>query len=121
MRELRILVATAEAERLRGVLVMAAAQVALGGQATVFLQLDAVGLLRPPIEAPRDGAHQAAGLPSLAMVIDEALGSGVAILACQSGLALCGMSAEDLPAGVEVGGPIGFLQQTDDDARLLFA
>src|SRR3546814_9198577 len=91
MRELRIVVATADAERLRGALVIAAAQAALGGGAAVFLQLDAVGLLRMPVEAPRDEAHRAAGLPSLAMVIEEALGLGVTLLACQSGLALCGM------------------------------
>ncbi|WP_242128787.1 DsrE family protein [Sphingobium sp. Sx8-8] len=119
MRELRIVVLTADAERLRGGLVMAAAQAALGGKAAVFLQLDAVGLLRAPIGAPRDEAHEAAGLPSLAALMEEALGLGVVVLACQSGLALCGLSAEDLPEGVEVGGPVGFLQQGGDEARLL--
>ena len=121
MRELRIVVATADAERLRGALVMAAAQAALGGGVTLFLQLDAVGLLRAPRSAPLDEAHRAAGLPSLAMVIEEALGLGVILLACQSGLALCGMTVDDLPKGVEVGGPVGFLQQTSDEARLIFA
>ncbi|WP_375197243.1 peroxiredoxin [Sphingobium sp.] len=121
MRELRIVVATDDAERLRGALVMAAAQAALGGRAAIFLQLDAVGLLRSPMVAPQDERHRAAGLPSLAMLADEALGLGVAILACQSGLALCGLSAKDLPDGVEVAGPVGFLQQTGDEARLIFA
>ncbi|WP_176597660.1 MULTISPECIES: DsrE family protein [Sphingobium] len=121
MRELRIVVATAEAERLRGAMTIAAAQAALGGAATVFLQLDAVGLLRTPIQAPRDAAHRAAGLPSLEMLVEEALGLGVVILACQSGLALCGMTVESLPAGVEIGGPVGFLQQMGDETRLLFA
>lgn len=121
MRELRIVVATADAERLRGALVMAAAQAALGGKAALFLQLDAVGLLRAPIGAPQDEAHRAAGLPSLEMLVEEALALGVVILACQSGLALCGMTVESLPAGVEIGGPVGFLQQTGDATRLLFA
>ncbi|AJR22670.1 MULTISPECIES: DsrE family protein [Sphingobium] len=121
MRELRIIVATADAERLRGALVIAAAQAALGGGAALFLQLDAVSLLRAPPEAPCDEAHRASGLPSLAMVIEEALGLGVILLACQSGLALCGMTADDLPQGVEVGGPMGFLQQTGEEARLIFA
>src|SRR3546814_14104241 len=66
-------------------------------------------------------SHRAAGLPSLAMVIEEALGLGVTLLACQSGLALCGMTADDLPKGVEVGGPVGFLQQTGEEARLILA
>lgn len=121
MRELRIVVTTADGERLRGALVMAAAQAALGGKAAVFLQLDAVGLLRAPMVAPQDEAHRTAGLPSLRQLVDEAVGLGVALLACQSGLALCGLSAQDLPEGVEVGGPVGFLQQTGDEARLLFA
>ncbi|WP_022684402.1 DsrE family protein [Sphingobium bisphenolivorans] len=121
MRELRIVVTTAEAERFRGALVLAAAQVALGGRAAIFLQLDAVSLLRTPVAAPEDEAHRAAGLPSLAMLIEEAAELGVAIIACQSGLALCGLRAAALPAGAEVGGPLGFLQATDDEARLLFA
>ena len=121
MRELRIIVATADTERLRGALVLASAQAALGAKASLFLQLDAVSLLRAPIEAPQDGPHRATGLPSLAMLLDEALVLGVSILACQSGLALAGLSADALPQGVEAGGPLSFLQQTGDEARLLFA
>lgn len=121
MRPLRIVVATADAERLRGALVLAAAQAALGADAALFLQLDAVALLRAPIAAPRDDAHRAAGLPVLAALLDDALSLGVAIIACQSGMALAGLTADALPADVEIGGPIGFLQQTGDDARLLFA
>ncbi len=121
MRPLRIVVATAEAERLRGALVLAAAQAALGGESALFLQLDAVALLRTPIAAPRDAAHQAAGLPALAALVEEAIGLGVTITACQSGLALAGLVADDLPHGVEIGGPVGFLQQSDEAARLLFA
>ena len=121
MRPLRIIVATADAERLRGALIVASAHAALGGAAALFLQLDAVGLLRAPIVAPQDDAHRAAGLPDLAAVLAEAQALGVAISACQSGLALCGMTAEDLPNGIDVGGPVGFLQATDDEARLLIA
>ncbi|UZW54118.1 DsrE family protein [Sphingobium sp. JS3065] len=121
MRALRIVVASADAERLRGALVMAAAQAALGGAAAVFLQLDAVALLRAPMAAPQDEAHRVAGLPTLAMLVEEALALGVALTVCQSGLALSGLTVADLPPGVEVGGPIAFLQATDDQARLLFA
>lgn len=121
MRGLNILVATADAERLRGALVLAAAQAALGGQAAIFLQLDAVALLRPPLIAPHDARHQAAGLPDLAMLLADSLALGVTLSACQSGLALCGMTTTDLPEGVGIGGPLGFLQQADDSARLLMA
>ncbi|WP_298401536.1 DsrE family protein [Sphingobium sp.] len=119
MRPLTIVVTAADAERLRGALVLAAAQAALGGRATLFLQLDAVALLRAPIVAPQDMAHQAAGLPSLATLIAEALALDVAIIACQSGMALAGMTTDDLPHGVQSGGPIGLLEQLDDAARLV--
>ncbi|MBH1998135.1 MAG: DsrE family protein [Sphingomonadaceae bacterium] len=119
MRPLRIIATTADAERLRGALVLAAAQAALGGDVAIFLQLDAVALLRAPVGGPRDAAHQAAGLPSLAALIDDALELDVRLIACQSGLALHGMSVADLPGPIDIGGPIGFLQQVDNDARLL--
>lgn len=112
---------TADAERFRGALMLAAAQAALGGEATVFLQLDAVALLTAPIHAPQDDPHIRAGLPTLAALLAEALALGVLVTACQSGLALAGLSAEDLPDGVEAGGPIAFLQATGDEARLLIA
>lgn len=120
MRELRIIILTADAERFRGALVTAAARAALGGRAAIFLQLDAVALLRAPIAGPGDMAHAAAGLPTLAALIDDALALGVALTACQSGLALCGMTAADLPAGVAAGGPVGFLRD-GDAAQLLLA
>lgn len=121
MRELRIIVATADAERLRGALVLASAQAALGGAASIFLQLDAVGLLKPPVTGPRDTAHEAAGLPMLGALMDEAMTLGVGIRACQSGLALAGLTADALPTGIEASGPVSFLQETSDEARLLFA
>ncbi|MEC3948443.1 DsrE family protein [Sphingobium sp. HWE2-09] len=121
MRALTIIVATPDAERLRAALILAAAQAALGGDATIFLQLDAVALLRAPIAAPRDAAHRTAGLPHLSALLIEAQALGVTLIACQSGLALSGMTANDLPGDVEVGGPVGVLQRTSDDARLLIA
>lgn len=121
MRDLNIVLTVPDAERLRGALTLAAAHVALGGRATLFLQLDAVGLLRKDAPAPCDAAHRAAGLPDLATLIREAQDMGVTLIACQSGMALSDISANDLPAGVEIGGPVGFLQHTDDRARLLIA
>ncbi len=121
MRPLRIIVTTADAERLRGALVLASAHAALGGAAAIFLQLDAVALLRSPITAPQDMAHHAAGLPALATLLIEAQALGVTISACQSGLALCAMTADALPPGIDVDGPVAFVQATGDDARLLIA
>ncbi|MCP1471504.1 putative peroxiredoxin [Sphingobium sp. OAS761] len=121
MRSLTIAVLTADAERLRGALMLAAAHAASGGRATLFLQLDAVGLLSPPVAAPRDAAHVAAGLPDLATLIAEAMDLGVTMMACQSGMDLCGLGIGDLPDGVTASGPVAFLQQVEDSARLLIA
>jgi predicted peroxiredoxin len=121
VRPLILIVGTADGERLRAALTLAAAQAALGGAVTLFLQLDAVSLLRPPIGAPEDARHRAAGLPDLAALLGEAQALGVRPVACQSGLALCGMAAADLPPGIAVGGPLSVLQAAGDDARLLLA
>jgi len=121
VRPLTIIVTTNDVERLRGALMLASAQAAMGGGARLFLQLDAVALLRQPIEAPRDAAHISAGLATLASLLDEALAIGVAVIACQSGLALHGLTASDLPHGVDVGGPIGVLADLTDEDRLLIA
>lgn len=111
MRELRIVVATADAERLRGALVLASAQAALGGAASIFLQLDAVALLREPVQAPEDAAHLAAGLPSLSQLIAEALALDVGILACQSGMALHDVAASELPDGISISGQSRFFRR----------
>lgn len=121
MRPLTIIVTTDDAERLRGALMLASAQAAMGGGARLFLQLDAVALLRQPVKAPRDDAHISAGLPTLAALLGEALAIGVAVIACQSGIALHGLTALDLPPGVGVGGPIGVLADLTDEDRLLIA
>lgn len=110
---LNIVLTTDDAERFRGALTLGAAQAALGGTAALFLQLDAVAMLRAPIIAPRDFAHAAAGLPLLADLLTDAVTLGVTIIACQSGMALADMAVDDLPAGVEVGGPLQFLADAD--------
>ncbi|MET0268877.1 MAG: peroxiredoxin [Sphingomonas sp.] len=115
MRGLTILLAAADAERLRTALSLAAAQAALGGAAHVFCQNEAVALLRPPVAGERDAAHAAAGLPTLAALLGEALALGVTITACQSGLALTGTDARALDARIAFGGPIGVLQALGAD------
>jgi predicted peroxiredoxin len=121
VRPLRIIVTTDDAERMRGALMLAGAQAALGGATAVFLQLDSVALIRGAMDAPRDGAHRDAGLPTLAQLLEEAMALGVEISVCQSGMALQGMTVADLPEGVKVTGPVAFLQATTDEARLLIA
>ncbi|MDQ4420614.1 DsrE family protein [Sphingobium sp. DEHP117] len=119
MSGLSFAVLTDDAERLRGALTLAMAHMALGGEARVFLQLDAVRLLAPPISAPRDGDHAAHGLPTLAALVTEALDAGVAIIACQSGLTLAGLAADTLDPRVIGGGPVSLLQSIGPEDRLM--
>ena len=118
---LKIAVLTAEPERFRGALTLAAAQAALGGEVAMFLQLDAVALLRPPVAAAQDAAHAAAGLPTLAQLLDDAMELGVAISVCQSGLALVRLSAADLDSRISVTGPVAWLKQKNDIDQLLMS
>ncbi len=119
MPGLNLVMVTEDSERYRGALTLALAHVALGGEARLFLQLDAVRLLAPPLRAPRDDAHAAQGLPSLAALLGEALDCGVTITACQSGLALAELSLADLDPRIEAGGPVSFLQASGADGRLV--
>jgi predicted peroxiredoxin len=117
MRGLKLVILTPDAERFRGALTVAATHAALGGDAALFLQLDAVALLRP-LAAPHDDAHGAAGLPTLAALLDEALALGVTVTACQSGLALTGLDAASLDPRIKTGGAVGFLQAGDAAATI---
>lgn len=118
---LLLIATTADAERLRGALTLACAESAIGGHVRLFLQLDAVGLIAPPVIAPHDEAHAAAGLPRLCELLDNALDLGVAVIACQSGLALAGVAADALDPRVTVGGPIAVLAETGPKTRITLA
>jgi predicted peroxiredoxin len=119
MRGVTIVVASADPGRLHAALSLAAAHAALERPARLFLQADAVKLLQPPVESADDQRYGEAGLPTLAQMLSEATAIGVAIIACQSGLALAGLSAEDLPAGVETGGLVELLAQNRDDQLVM--
>lgn len=114
MRGLTIVVT--EGARLRAALELAAAQAALGGRARVFCQGPAVAALRLDADEP---AHTAAGLPDLRALAGDALALGVEILACQSGLALCGMSADTLDERFGFTGLLQLLATLGEDRLLL--
>ena len=119
MPSLNVIILTADAERFRGVLTLTNAYLALGHPARLFHQLDAVRLLAPPVAGPRDAEHSAHGLPSLSALLEEALDSGLEIIACQSGLELAGIAASSLDPRIQIGGPVSFLQSTGVSERLL--
>ncbi len=109
MPGLTIILLAEDAERFRGALMVAMTQRATGGDAQLFLQMDAVRMLVPPLAGPHDDAHRQAGLPALATLLDEALADGVSITACQTGLLLAGLTASDLDPRIETGGLTSFL------------
>lgn len=116
MRGLTIIVATADGERFRTALIMALAQTALGGRARLFLQEQAVALLRGDDEP---AGYAAAGLPGRATMLADALDAGVAIIGCQTGLHLIGATAADFDPRVSWGGMIGLLQTLAGQDRLV--
>jgi predicted peroxiredoxin len=56
---------------------------------------------------------------SVAELLATALGLGLPVMACQSGLHLCGLSAATLAGGIEAGGMIAFLADAKTDELLV--
>jgi predicted peroxiredoxin len=112
MQGLSIVVATADAERFASALELAAANAALERPTRLFLQAQAVRALVA-------GGQAVEGMPSPQEMLDEALALGVEVSACQSGLALAGLDASELPQGVETEGLVSFLAAGRDDQLLV--
>ena len=119
MPALNIIVALAEGRRLYAALETAMAAAALGAPARIFLQGEAAALLRQPIGFAGDAARIAVGQPDLASMIEEAAMMGVDLFACQSGMALAGMTAPDMPSQVRAAGLVSFLAQVGLEDRLV--
>lgn len=119
MPGLNIIVAAAEGRRFCAALETAIAAVALGQRARLFLQSDAAALLRAPAGFAGDDARRAAGLPGLGELIEEALASGIEMVVCQSGLAVAGLTADRVVAGVRAGGVVSFLAAVAAEDHIL--
>lgn len=111
---LSIVVAGTDAVRLHAALSVASAWAALDRPARIFLQAEAAGLL-----AGLDSHEGGEGQPGLRELLTESLALGVSVTACQTGLALCGLSAQQLPDGVETGGLVGFLAERGEDQLMI--
>ncbi|MBL8649015.1 MAG: DsrE family protein [Sphingopyxis sp.] len=119
MPSLNIIVAGADGQRLYGAIETAMAAAALGSTARIFLQGEAVGLLREPVSAAGDMARKAAGLPELAWMIGEAAAMEVGLFVCQTGMALVGLTAADMAPQVRSAGLVSFLRDVGDEDRLV--
>ncbi len=107
MRGLTIVVVSPDADRLRAALTIACAAAALGGETRVYLHEEAVALLA------NGGTMPPPGLPTISELRTVAIDTGVTLIACQTGLALAGLSAET--ERVAAGGMIDLLATLDDD------
>lgn len=114
MRGLTIIAATADPERFRAALSLACAHAALGGKARVYCHEAAASLLLPG-EDPEDAQRIAAGLPTRGQLLHEARDGGVALIACQTGLAAAGIPFNTLPPYIEAGGLVSLLAELGDD------
>lgn len=101
--------------RLRLALELAAAQAALGGAARLFCHQAAAAAL-----VAGDDTPPPPGLPTTAQLLDDALALGVAVMACQTGLALAGIAASSLDPRVATGGLVSVLSALGED-RLAIA
>lgn len=119
MPALNIIVAAAEGPRLYAALEAAMAAAALGRDVRIFLQGEAVALLRAPVGFAGDAARRAAGQPDLAGMIAEAGAMEITLLACQSGMALVGIDATGLAPHVRAGGLVSFLADVGPEDRLI--
>ncbi len=119
MSPLNIIVASPDANRLYAGLELAIAAAALGRRVRIFFQGTAVALLKAPIGCDGDAARLAAGQPDLAWMVNEAGAMGIALLACQSGLAVTALATADLDAIVQPTGLIAFLSGVDPGEQLL--
>jgi predicted peroxiredoxin len=117
---LTLILAGPEPSRFHAALSVAAASVAAGSPTRLYLHGDAVALLGSPLVAPEDDRYHAAGLPTLAQMLGEALGLGVRLICCQTGLALAGLGADAIDPQIEVGGLVGLFATLGDD-RLVMA
>lgn len=119
MRRLTIIVSGTDPARFRAGLEAAAAWAALDRPARLFLQGEAVRVLRQPVEAPADAEHRASGLPTLAELLEEAQALGVSLIACQTGGGLAGVTINDLDEGVEAGGLVSLLADAAEDQLVI--
>jgi predicted peroxiredoxin len=119
MQGLTIIVASADPERFRSALEVAAANAALDRPTRIFLQGTAAGLLGPGRLGPGRPAEEAAGVPTIGELLEETIALGALVTVCQSGLALAGLRADQLPWGIEAAGLVEILATARDHQMLM--
>ncbi|WP_262408175.1 DsrE family protein [Sphingopyxis sp. OPL5] len=116
---LSIIVAGGDDQRFYGALETAMAATALGSPTRIFLQGEAVALLRERVSATGDAPREAAGMPGLAPMIEEAAAMEIELFVCQSGMALVGLTAEEMVPQAKAAGLVSFLREVGAGDRLV--
>lgn len=104
MPGLLLIVSEAQGERFAAAIELAGAAAALGRPVAVLLRGPAVGAL---------------GLKPVAAAFDTLFELGADVSLCQTAMAAHGLTAADLPPGIETQGMIGFLAGREDWQILL--
>jgi predicted peroxiredoxin len=118
-RGLAVIFAEANHARLHGGLSLALAAAALGRPVRLFFQGEAVCALQVGRQWAGDKSYRSGGLATLADLLEQARGLGLPLMACESGLHLCGLSAPGLVDGIETGGMVAFLADARSDELLM--
>lgn len=100
--------------RLHAGLSLACASAALGRPVRMFFHSESVSAFDRHRKWKGDQVFSTAGLPALCDMIKTALELGIATMACTTGLHLCGLTANQLPEGVEAAGMVSFLADVQD-------
>lgn len=118
-RGLAIVLSEASHARLHAALTLACAAAALGRPVRLFFHGESVAALTTGRHWQGDGTYRAAGLPSVTELVENAIGLGASVMACQTGLQLIGVTAASLAEGIETGGMVAFLADARDDELVI--
>lgn len=118
-RGIAIILSEASHARLHAALTLACAAAALGRPVRLFFHGESVAALTPERHWQGDAVYRAAGLASVAELVENAIGLGARVMACQTGLQLVGLAAVALAEGIETGGMVAFLADARDDELVM--
>jgi len=105
--------------RIHAGLSLACASAAMGRPVRIFFHSESVAALDPHRKWKGDDTFASAGIPSICEMLTTARELGIVMTACTTGLHLCGLTANQLPEGVEAAGMVAFLADAKD-SELLF-
>jgi predicted peroxiredoxin len=114
-----ILISTADENRLWSALSLAAAHAALGFEVSIFFSGAAACAAHGIYAGAGSAAHEARGIASVPELFVSSIQLGVAFSVCQTGMAMCDMTAEDVKPEIQITGLLSWLA-LHRDASFIF-